>query len=67
MPGMNGSELANRIANIIPDAAVLFISGYTGGALVEHGVLQDGTHFLQKPFSPHRFIRKVREVLDARH
>lgn len=67
MPGMNGSELAGRIANIIPDAAVLFVSGYTGGALVEHGVLQDGTHFLQKPFSPHRFVRKVREVLDASH
>jgi PAS domain S-box-containing protein len=66
MPGMNGSELASRIANIVPDAAVLFISGYTGGALVEHGVLQDGTNFLQKPFSPHRFMRTVREVLDAR-
>ena len=67
MPGMNGSELAGRIANIIPDAAVLFISGYTGGALVEHGVLQDGIHFLQKPFSPHRLVSKVREVLDAHH
>jgi len=66
MPGMNGNELAGRISNIVPDAAVLFISGYTGGALVEHGVLRDGTNFLQKPFSPHRFMRKVREVLDAR-
>lgn len=66
MPGMNGSELAKRLADIVPDAGVLFISGYTGGALLEHGVLQDGTNFLQKPFSPDRFIRKVREVLDER-
>ena len=65
MPGMNGRELAERLAPVIPDAAVLFISGYTGGALVEHGVLQDGTNFLQKPFSPHRLMQKVREVLDA--
>ncbi|MCH7825353.1 MAG: response regulator [Acidobacteria bacterium] len=65
MPGMNGRELAQRLATVIPDVAVLFISGYTGGALVEHGVLQDGTNFLQKPFSPHRLVQKVREVLDA--
>jgi len=65
MPGMNGRELAQRLSTVIPNAAVLFISGYTGGALVEHGVLQEGTNFLQKPFSPHRLVQKVREVLDA--
>ncbi len=65
MPAMNGRELAQRLATVIPAAAVLFISGYTGGALVEQGVLQDGTNFLQKPFSPHRLVQKVREVLDA--
>jgi PAS domain S-box-containing protein len=64
MPGMNGSELAERVATLYPEAHVLFISGYTGGALVEHGVLRDGTHFLQKPFSPDHFMSKVREVLD---
>jgi len=64
MPGMNGSELAERIDTLYPTAHVLFISGYTGGALVEHGVLRDGTNFLQKPFSPDHFVRKVREVLD---
>jgi len=65
MPGMNGRELAQRLATIIPDAEVLFISGYTGGALIEHGVLQEDTNFLQKPFSPQRLVQKVREVLDA--
>jgi len=64
MPGMNGSELAERIGTLYPAAHVLFISGYTGGALVEHGVLRDGTNFLQKPFSPDHFVRKVRELLD---
>jgi len=65
MPGMNGSELAGKVSAMYPNALVLFISGYTGGALVEHGVLRDGTNFLQKPFSPHRLMRKVREVLDG--
>jgi YesN/AraC family two-component response regulator len=65
MPGMNGHELAQRLETIIPDAEVLFISGYTGGALIEHGVLQEDTNFLQKPFSPQRLVQKVREVLDG--
>ena len=64
MPGMNGRELVARLADVLPDSAVLYISGYTGGALVEHGVLDSGTEFLQKPFSPHRLTQKVREVLD---
>jgi PAS domain S-box-containing protein len=66
LPGINGGELADRIVNILPDIAVLYISGYTGGALVEHGVLRDGINFLQKPFSPQLFLRKVRDVLDGR-
>ncbi len=65
MPGMNGGELARRIADLVPDAEILFISGYTGGALVEHGVLEDGTNFLQKPFSPDAFVRTVRAILDG--
>ena len=64
MPGMNGRELVGRLSELVPDSAVLYISGSTGGALVEHGVLETGTEFLQKPFSPHRLTQKVREVLD---
>jgi len=65
MPGMNGRELADRLAAMNRDAAVLFVSGYTGGALVEHGALRDGTNFLQKPFSPQHLVERVREVLDG--
>jgi len=46
-----------------PDLKVLFMSGYTDGAIVQHGVLEPGTHFLQKPFTPDGLGRKLREVL----
>jgi CheY-like chemotaxis protein len=64
MPGMSGTLLALELEAQIPGTPVLFISGYTGGALVEHGVLDEELTFLQKPFSRERLARVVRELLD---
>ena len=65
MPGMNGRELAERLAAQRRDLNVLFVSGYTGEAIRQHGLLESGAAFLQKPFSPDVLARKVRDVLDA--
>jgi CheY-like chemotaxis protein len=67
MPAMNGAELARRLRAIRPEADVVFISGYTDDAITQHGVLEPGVAFLQKPFSPTQLVRRVREVLNARH
>ncbi|HBI14232.1 MAG TPA: hybrid sensor histidine kinase/response regulator [Desulfobulbaceae bacterium] len=64
MPGLDGSELAQSIKAIHPNIRVLFISGYADSAIVQHGVLQPGMAFLQKPFTSFGLSRKVREVLD---
>jgi two-component system cell cycle sensor histidine kinase/response regulator CckA len=47
-----------------PDLRVLFMSGYTEDVIAPHGVLEDGTDFIEKPFGVERLARKVREVLD---
>jgi len=65
MPGMSGRQLAERLAKILPDLKVLFVSGYTDDAIVHHGILDPGTAFLQKPFTPQTLARKVREVIEA--
>ncbi len=64
MPGLNGRELASRLADLRPDARVIFMSGYTDDAVTRHGVLEPGSAYVQKPFTPDAIARKVREVLD---
>ena len=66
MPGIGGRELAERFATARPDAAVLFVSGYTRNAIVHHGVLDEGIEFLQKPFGPAELQARVRRILSAR-
>ena len=65
MPGMNGRELAGRVAALRPDTKVLYASGYTDDAILRHGVLDAGSPFLSKPYTPTELKRRVREVLDA--
>ncbi|MFQ5777750.1 MAG: PAS domain S-box protein [Terriglobia bacterium] len=65
MPGASGRELARCLAARRPQMKVLFISGYTGEAIANHGLLAVGTAFLPKPFTREALTRKVREVLEA--
>jgi PAS domain S-box-containing protein len=64
MPGMNGTELAGKVKERLPDVAVLYISGYPED-LRQAGKIDENS-FLQKPFSPKVLCRRVRETLDRR-
>jgi CheY-like chemotaxis protein len=66
MPGISGRALAQVLLAKNANIKILYMSGYTENAIVHHGVLGPGTHFLQKPFTPSILAGKVREVLDYR-
>ncbi len=63
MPGMSGQELSNRLRLRRPDLPILYVSGYTDDAILQHGTLLPNTGFLQKPFTPATLTQRVLEVL----
>jgi nitrogen-specific signal transduction histidine kinase len=65
MPGISGRDLAQQLAPLRPEMKVLYASGYANNAIIQHGILEPGIAYLQKPFTPETLARRVREVLDS--
>jgi two-component system cell cycle sensor histidine kinase/response regulator CckA len=65
MPEMSGRKVRDRIAELHPDARILYMSGYTDDVIAQHGVLGEGVPFLQKPFTNYELVDKVRTVLNG--
>ncbi|MDQ3207370.1 MAG: PAS domain-containing protein [Gemmatimonadota bacterium] len=65
LPRMSGRKLAERLVRASSKLRVLYMSGYTDGSIVNHGALEPGTSFIQKPFTPEGLTQKLREVLDS--
>ncbi|MCF8128127.1 MAG: transporter substrate-binding domain-containing protein [Deltaproteobacteria bacterium] len=64
MPEMNGRDLAEKLLIEYPNLKILFMSGYTANVIAHRGVLDEGVHFIQKPFSNRDFAVKVCEALE---
>lgn len=66
MPVMNGRRLYENLKVLRPNLRVLFMSGYTEDVIAHHGVLDDDTKYIQKPFSAANLVHKIRDVIDGR-
>jgi DNA-binding response OmpR family regulator len=65
LSGTSGREVARQVLAECREVRVLYMSGYTDDAIVQHGVLEPGLAFIQKPFTGDALLRKIREVLSA--
>jgi PAS domain S-box-containing protein len=66
MPKMRGQELAIEVARLCPEAACMYMTGYSGGSIADYGGVHPEINLLRKPFTEHGLLTKVREVLDHR-
>ncbi len=65
MPEMNGRDLADKLRSNKPALRNLFMSGYTANVIAHRGILDEGVHFIQKPFSIKDLADKVRVSLES--
>jgi two-component system cell cycle sensor histidine kinase/response regulator CckA len=65
MPGMGGRELAHALKQLRPGLRALHMSGYTDELAIRHGILEEGSAFIQKPFANGALANKVRALLDG--
>ncbi len=65
VPRLNGREIYRRVQRIHPKARVLFMSGYNDDVVGSQGFLDQGIHFLQKPFTTQDLLDRVEEALDG--
>jgi len=63
MPGMSGRQLADELSPRRPEMRVLYMSGYTDGAVAAHGALESGISVLHKPFTRDQLVRRVEDAL----
>ncbi len=66
LPGMHGSEVARRLRQRWPRMKVILMSGYAEDEALRQGLSEEGTHFLQKPFTLDMLAREVRTALAER-
>jgi two-component system cell cycle sensor histidine kinase/response regulator CckA len=63
MPGMGGAELATRVRAFAPTLPILLMTGYTEEALARNGDRPLDQEIIEKPFTLHIVLEKVRMAL----
>ncbi len=65
MPKMKGPEVYKKVSEYHPGIRVLYMSGYTENVIARQGIIKEGIHFLQKPFSAVSLLERVSETLGS--
>ena len=64
MPGpVSSLQLGEVLRRHLPDAQILYTSGYAEGVLAHEGKLNASVHLLQKPYHPDALSARIRHLL----
>jgi DNA-binding NtrC family response regulator len=64
LPGINGGQLAEQLKARQPEARVLFMTGYSRGAIIHLWPSETDFEMLHKPLTHEALERKVRQILN---
>jgi signal transduction histidine kinase len=68
MPGpVSSLQLGKVLRERLPDAQILYTSGYAEGVLAHEGKLDASVHLLQKPYHPDALSARIRHLLRRKH
>ncbi|MGZ3373360.1 MAG: MASE1 domain-containing protein [Gemmatimonadaceae bacterium] len=65
MPGIGGRDLARQCTAIRDSLKVIYISGYTRDSLLSPQTFEEGTEFIEKPFTSDAILDRIARVLQA--
>lgn len=65
MPGMNGHQLAQKLAASRPETTVLYMTGYADDPTVRRELSDATRAILQKPFTSEVLMQRIRGLLDG--
>jgi len=65
MPGMDGRELARQCCVGGGKLKVIYLSGYTRDSLLSQQTFEEGTEFIEKPFTRDAILDRIARVLRA--
>jgi two-component system cell cycle sensor histidine kinase/response regulator CckA len=65
MPGMSGRQTATQLSSKFPGVRLMYTSGYTEDGAARRELMQEGTTFLEKPYTVAELARAVQRALAA--
>jgi PAS domain S-box-containing protein len=65
MPGIGGRDLARQCSAIRDSLKVIYISGYTRDSLLSPQTFEEGTEFIEKPFTSDAILDRIARVLQT--
>ncbi len=66
MPRMNGIEMVEKLAEVLPDTSIIFMSGYSDKEYLKAAIKLKAIDYVEKPLNPEEVRETVLEAISRR-